>query len=58
MQDLRHIQVYQSEIKLVIKGKGDSFFLYKDFNPAPSEVIINGETIDPPKIICIILSKI
>ena len=48
MQDLRNIQVYQSEIKLVIKGKGESFFLYKVFTPAPSEVIINGETKDPP----------
>ena len=48
MQDLRNIQVYQSEIKLVIKGKGESFFLYKVFTPTPSEVIINGETKDPP----------
>ena len=48
MQDLRHIQVYQSEINLVIKGKGNSFFLNNTFYSTPSEVIINGKTIDPP----------
>ena len=49
MQDLRHIQVYQSEIKLVIKGTGNSYFLNNTFYSTPSEVIINGETIDPPE---------
>ena len=48
MQDLRHIQVYQSEINLVIKGKGNSYFLNNTFYSTPSEVIINGKTIDPP----------
>ena len=49
MQDLRNIQVYQSEIKLVIKGTGYSLFLNNTFNSHPSEVIINDETIDPPE---------
>ena len=41
MQDLRNMNVYLSEIKLVIKGKGESFFLNNTFNVQPSEVIIN-----------------
>ena len=43
MQNSRNLNVYQSEIKLVIKGSGYSNFLNNDFNPAPSEVIINNE---------------
>ena len=43
MHDLRNIEYYQSEIKLVIEGSGTINFLNDDFNPAPSEVIINNE---------------
>ena len=43
MYDSRNINIYQSEIKIVIKGSGYSNFLYNNFNPAPSEVIINNE---------------
>ena len=46
MKDLRNMNVYQSEIKLVIKGKGNLFFLNNNFNPEPSEVIINDEIKD------------
>ena len=45
--DLRNINVYQSEIKLVIKGSGNLFFLNHTFNPEPSDVIINNERKDP-----------
>ena len=46
MHNLRNINVYQSEIKLVIKGSGNIFFLNNNFNPEPSEVIINNEIKD------------
>ena len=49
MQELSHIQAYLSEIKLVIKGTGNSYFLNNTFYSTPSEVIINGETIDTPE---------
>ena len=42
MHDLRNMNVYLSEIRLVIiKGTGTYNFLFNDFIPAPSEVIIN-----------------
>ena len=41
MHDLRNMNIYLSEIKLVIKGPGESFFINNNFNPSPSEVIIN-----------------
>ena len=43
IHDLRNMNVYLSEIKLVIKGKGNHYFLYNNFNPEPSEVIINND---------------
>ena len=46
IHDLRNINVYLSEIKLVIKGHGNHYFLYEYFNPGPSEVIINDEIKD------------
>ena len=44
--NLRNLNVYQSEIKLVIKGRGDIFFLNNNFSSEPSEVIINNEIKD------------
>ena len=46
IHDLRNMNVYLSEIKLVIKGKGNHYFLYNNFNPEPSEVIINNDIKD------------
>ena len=46
MHELRNMNIYQSEIKLVIKGSGYSQFLSDDFNTEPDEVIINGEIND------------
>ena len=43
MHDLRNMNVYLSEIKLVIKGRGNHYFLNDNFNPELSEVIINNE---------------
>ena len=53
MHKLRNLNVYQSEIKLVIKGSGYSQFLSDDFNTEPDEVIINGEINDSCKKNCI-----
>ena len=46
MHDLRNMNVYLSEIKLVIKGQGNHYFLNNNFSPEPSEVIINNEIKD------------
>ena len=43
LHNLRNIELYQSEIKLIIKCSGYSNFLSNDFNTEPYEVIINGE---------------
>ena len=43
IHDLRNMNAYLSEIKLVIRGRVNSNFLYNDFNPEPSEIIINKE---------------
>ena len=40
--DLRNLNIYQSEIKLVVKGNGLQYFLNDTFYLDPSEIIING----------------
>ena len=40
--DIRILSSYYSEIHLVIQGSGEQQLIYNTFNPAPSEVLING----------------
>ena len=40
--DLRNLNIYQSEIKLVVKGNGLQYFLNDTLYLDPSEIIING----------------
>lgn len=37
---------FTSEIKLVIQGKGSQYLLYQEFNIMPSEILVNGISID------------
>ena len=52
MNYLSRLEVHLSEIKLVIKDKGHHYFLNNNFNPEPSEVIINDEIKDTCKKCC------
>ena len=53
-----HDLSYQSEIRLVIKGQGNLFFLNSDFSPEPCEVIINNVTKESCKRNCIFTKDI
>ena len=37
---------FTSEIKLVIQGKGSQYLLYQEFNIMPSEILVNGISVD------------
>ena len=40
--EIRYLNNYISEIKLVIKGKGNQLFLFEGFPIKPHEVLVNG----------------
>ena len=53
IKNTRSLFNYFSKINLVIQGNGNQQFLYKNFDPSPSNVLVNGlEDNSCNKIIC------